>query len=83
MSFRDGQRPGIFNTDQGSQFTSEEFTGTLSKADVRISMDGRGRCFDNIFIEREFRNEHRSILDTDRACSTQKWYYLWILSTDY
>jgi putative transposase len=48
-------RPGIFNTDQGCQFTSAEFTKTLSDADVRISMDGRGRCFDNIFIERLWR----------------------------
>lgn len=49
-------RPEIFNTDQGSQFTSEEFTGTLSKADVRISMDGRGRALDNAFIERLWRS---------------------------
>lgn len=49
-------RPGIFNTDQGSQFTSEEFTGTLTKADVRISMDGRGRALDNVFIERLWRS---------------------------
>ncbi len=49
-------RPGIFNTDQGSQFTSEEFTGTLAKADVRISMDGRGRALDNAFIERLWRS---------------------------
>jgi len=48
-------RPAIFNTDQGSQFTSEEFTGTLLKADVRISMDGRGRALDNVFIERLWR----------------------------
>ena len=47
-----GGRPEIFNTDQGSQFTSEEFTGRLSASDVRISMDGRGRALDNIFIER-------------------------------
>jgi putative transposase len=45
-------RPGIFNTDQGSQFTSKDFTGTLKDHDVKISMDGRGRCQDNIFIER-------------------------------
>jgi len=45
-------RPDIFNTDQGSQFTSKDFTGTLKKHDVKISMDGRGRCQDNIFIER-------------------------------
>jgi putative transposase len=44
--------PAIFNTDQGSQFTSEEFTGTLKKNDIRISMDGQGRFQDNIFIER-------------------------------
>lgn len=48
--------PGIFNTDQGSQFTSEEFTGTLSKADIRISMDGRGRALDNVFVERLWRS---------------------------
>jgi len=49
-------RPSIFNTDQGSQFTSEEFTGTLSHAQVRISMDGRGRALDNAFIERLWRS---------------------------
>ena len=41
-------RPEIFNTDQGSQFTSREFTGVLKDADVTISMDGRGRCMDNL-----------------------------------
>ena len=49
-------RPEIFNTDQGSQFTSFEFTGTLRDAGVMISMDGRGRCMDNIFIERLWRS---------------------------
>jgi putative transposase len=49
-------RPEIFNTDQGSQFTSAAFTGTLSDAEIRISMDGRGRCMDNIFIERLWRS---------------------------
>ena len=44
--------PRIFNTDQGSQFTSEAFTGRLIAAGVAISMDGRGRFLDNIFIER-------------------------------
>ena len=48
--------PEIFNTDQGSQFTSNDFTGRLEQAQVRISMDGRGRCFDNIFIERLWRS---------------------------
>ncbi len=48
-------RPTIFNTDQGSQFTSVEFTGRLRDADVRISMDGRGRALDNVFVERLWR----------------------------
>jgi putative transposase len=45
-------QPEIFNTDQGVQYTSDAFTGRLAKRGVRISMDGRGRCFDNIFTER-------------------------------
>ncbi len=44
--------PEIFNTDQGSQFTSESFTGVLKDNNIKISMDGRGRYLDNIFIER-------------------------------
>ena len=48
--------PGIFNTDQGSQFTSEAFTGKLEDVGIRISMDGRGRTFDNIMIERLWRS---------------------------
>jgi len=47
--------PEIFNTDQGSQFTSEAFTGILKDADVAISMDGKGRAIDNVFIERLWR----------------------------
>ncbi len=49
-------KPEIFNTDQGSQFTSFDFTGVLKTAKVTISMDGRGRCMDNIFIERLWRS---------------------------
>jgi hypothetical protein len=49
-------KPEIFNTDQGSQFTSTAFTGTLAAAEIRISMDGRGRWMDNIFIERLWRS---------------------------
>ena len=49
-------RPEIFNSDQGSQFTSEKFTGELQMRGLTISMDGRGRCFDNIFIERLWRS---------------------------
>ena len=49
-------KPKIFNTDQGAQFTSATFTDKLEKADVAISMDGRGRFMDNIFIERLWRS---------------------------
>ena len=48
-------RPDIFNTDQGSQFTAHAFTGELEAAKIRVSMDGRGRVFDNIFVERLWR----------------------------
>ena len=65
-------KPEIFNTDQGSQFTSLDFTGYLQKNDITISMDGRGRAHDNIFIERLWRslkyeevylNEYRLVND--------------------
>jgi putative transposase len=49
-------RPEIFNTDQGAQFTSPAFTGRLMAAGVRISMDGRGRALDNVFVERLWRS---------------------------
>jgi putative transposase len=49
-------KPDIFNTDQGSQFTSEAFTGILNTNNIRISMDGKGRWKDNIFIERLWRS---------------------------
>jgi putative transposase len=49
-------KPEIFNTDQGSQFTSHAFTGVLRDAEIRISMDGRGRWMDNVFIERLWRS---------------------------
>jgi putative transposase len=49
-------RPEVFNTDQGAQFTSEEWTRTLEDAGVRISMDGKGRWIDNVFIERLWRS---------------------------
>lgn len=48
-------RPEIFNSDQGSQFTSEAFTGVLKREGIAISMDGRGRALDNIFVERLWR----------------------------
>ncbi len=48
--------PEIFNTDQGAQFTSDAFTGVLKKAGVDISMDGKGRWVDNVFVERLWRS---------------------------
>lgn len=48
--------PDIFNTDQGSQFTSIEFTGLLQQHSIRISMDGKGRWVDNVLIERLWRS---------------------------
>ncbi len=50
------EKPEIFNTDQGVQFTSIQFTEELKKNGVQISMDGKGRAFDNIFIERLWRS---------------------------
>ena len=49
-------RPEVFNSDQGSQFTSAQFTGELAQRQIAISMDGRGRCMDNIFVERLWRS---------------------------
>ena len=51
-----GRTPGIFNTDQGCQFTSREWTGKLESLGVRVSMDGKGRWLDNVFIERLWRS---------------------------
>lgn len=64
--------PDIFNTDQGSQFTSQAFTGTLQNAGVQISMDGRGRYLDNIFIERLWRTvKHECVYLHDPATGTE------------
>jgi putative transposase len=49
-------KPEVFNTDQGVQFTAEAFTGRLLAAGVQVSMDGKGRCLDNIFVERLWRS---------------------------
>src|SRR5207247_931224 len=48
-------RPDIFHTDQGAQFTSNDFTGRVAAAGIQMSMDGRGRALDNVFIERPWR----------------------------
>ena len=55
-SLRTHGNPEMFNSDQGSQFTSEAFTGVLKREGIVISMDGRGRAFDNIFVERLWRS---------------------------
>ena len=55
-ALREHGRPMVFNSDQGSQFTSAAFTAVLKREAVDISMDGRGRAFDNIFVERLWRN---------------------------
>jgi len=77
-------RPEIFNTDQGSQFTSQEFTGILQKHEIQISMDGRGRCFDNIFIERLWRsvkyediylNDYRTV--TELRAGLKRYFHLY------
>ena len=51
-----GGRPEVFNTDQGAQFTASAFTGRLESAGVAVSMDGRGRALDNVFVERLWRS---------------------------
>jgi len=55
-ALRDFGTPDIFNTDQGAQFTSLEFTSVLIEHEVKISMDGKGRCIDNVFVERLWRS---------------------------
>ncbi len=68
-------RPEIFNTDQGSQYTSEAFTSRLEAAEIAISMDGRGRALDNVFIERLWRSvkyEEIYLKDYERLVDAQK-----------
>ena len=77
-------RPDIFNHDQGSQFTSTEFTNRLKAADVRISWDGRGRALDNIFVERLWRSvkyeevylkDYQSVSDAERGLKAYFQFY--------
>jgi len=68
-------KPDIFNTDQGVQYTSEDFTKVLHAAKIKISMDGRGRALDNIFIERLWRSvkyEHIYLLDYETMPALQR-----------
>lgn len=74
-------KPQIVNTDQGSQFSSEEFTGLLLDRGIQISMDGKGRAIDNIFVERLWRSvkyEHvylRPSADGVELYKGLKWYF--------
>ena len=77
-------KPDIFNTDQGSQFTSPQFTGILESNEIQISMDGRGRCFDNIFVERLWRtvkqeniylNNYVNVLETRNGLNEYFQFY--------
>ena len=68
--------PVIFNSDQGAQFTSQAFTGKLLDGGIQISMDGRGRAYDNIFIERLWRSvkyEEVYLRDYETIADARKW----------
>lgn len=66
--------PEIFNTDQGVQFTSRQFLDRLKQREIRISMDGRGRCLDNVFIERLWRSlKYELIYPGDFASGYELW----------
>ena len=80
----EGGKPEIFNTDQGSQFTSMSFTGRLESAGVSVSMDGRGRALDNVFVERLWRSlkyeevylkEYRSVRELESGVSSWFEFY--------
>ena len=83
QAFAEAQ-PEIFNNDQGSQFTSMDFTGRLQAAGVRISWDGRGRALDNIFVERLWRSvkyeevylkDYQSVSDAERGLKAYFQFY--------
>jgi putative transposase len=61
-ALREHGKPEVFNSDQGSQFTSVAFTNVLKREAIAISMDGRGRAYDNIFVERLWRSvKHENV----------------------
>jgi putative transposase len=77
-------RPEIFNTDQGSQFTSREYTGRLEAAGVAVSRDGRGRALDNVFVERLWRSvkyediyikDYERVLELESGLASYFWFY--------
>lgn len=67
-------KPTIFNTDQGSQFTSDAFTGVLQSHEIKISMDGKGRAIDNVFVERLWRSVKYEYLYLQRPETCQELY---------
>lgn len=80
-------KPDIFNTDQGSQFTSEAFTDILKDHNIQISMDGKGRTIDNIFVERLWRSVKYEYLYLQRPQSCQDLYkglqdYFWFYNNE-
>ena len=76
-ALRSGRRPTIFNTDRGSQFTSDSFTQPLLASGIKISMDGRGRAFDNIMIERLWRTvKYEDVYLRDYDTPAEARYYL-------
>jgi putative transposase len=80
-------KPEVFNTDQGSQFTADAFTACLHHAGIRISMDGRGRALDNVFIERLWRSvKYEDIFlkeyDTVSQLQTGLADYFWFYNED-
>jgi putative transposase len=79
-----GGKPEIFNTDQGVQYTTRSFTGRLESAGVLVSMDGRGRALDNVFVERLWRSlkyeevylkDYRSVAELESALTSWFRFY--------
>ncbi len=68
-------KPEIFNTDQGSQSTSDAFTGVIKQHGVQISMDGKGRAIDNIFVERLWRSVKYAYLYLHQPASLKELYH--------
>jgi putative transposase len=77
-------RPEIFNTDQGSQFTAQEYTGRLEEAGIQVSRDGRGRALDNEFVERLWRsvkyediyiNDYEYVPELESGLAAYFWFY--------
>src|ERR687886_2767696 len=78
------RKPEVFNTDQGVQFTAAAFTGCLESAGVAVSMDGRGRALDNVFVERLWRNvkyediyikDYERVKDLESGLASYFWFY--------